>query len=93
MRFVKILGDPLEAVGLSKQRPVTGFVSGAAKQLAVHEAFNGENRMAVSLLPILRKTVTHQREGAAGKIGPMTSVGQNDKTAVLSQQMEAGPAL
>ena len=43
--------------------------------------------------PILGELLADQRQSAAGEIGPIASIGQDHKPAILSQQMEAGPML
>ena len=81
---IEILRHTSEPIGLPQQLPARGFVGGAAKELAVHEAFHRHNRMAISLLPFLGKPSADQPEGAAGQVGPLGPVDQHHKTAVLS---------
>lgn len=56
VRDVEILADAGETGGGPEGVPVSGFGSGAAEDLGVHETFHGEEGMAIDGLPVVGKT-------------------------------------
>jgi hypothetical protein len=54
---VVVLAGAFKALGLAEEGPSLGFVGGAAEELAVDEAFEGKDGMALALLPVVAEAV------------------------------------
>ena len=65
---VVICGVPAKSLRLAQQGPALRAVTGAAKPLAVDEALDRQDRMAVSTLPVRAQPREVEREDARGEI-------------------------
>src|SRR5919108_6290242 len=86
---VKILPVPFKALGRPQLLPARCLVTGAPKTLWVHKGLHQQNRMTKGLLPILSQPLTEQLQNATAQIGPLASGGQNEKAAILGNEMPA----
>lgn len=93
MPFIEILRDTGVAAGIVQAGPAGGFVSRAAKQLPVDEAFHPDDGVVPASQPILGEPGTAQGQGTGGQIGQLMRVGQNAEAGVVGPEMPAAGQL
>ena len=86
MRDIKILCDSAKTGRRSKQRPIRRFIQGAAKKLFIDKTFDGQNRMAVVGLPVLREPIQAKLHRPRAQVGKLGAIGEDEKTAVLADK-------
>ena len=93
MGDVRILAHAGEAGGGPEGVPAGGLVSGAAKELGVHETFHGDDGMTVGGQPVGGEPRATQGQGARGQVGELARFGEEQEAGVVGQQMQAAAAL
>ena len=84
---VEILPGTFKPFGLAQGLPARRLVAGAPIALGIDEGFREQHGMTEVFLPILTEAITRQLEHAGGEVGPLASGRQDEKTAVLSEEV------
>ena len=77
----------MKAFGVSDRSPVVGFIDGSLEARGIDEGFEQQHGMSESGLPVGGQSFSAQGQDARGQVWQMP-VGQDQKTAVVGQQIE-----
>lgn len=96
---VEILAGAPAALGVTQQCPTAGLVAGAAKLLPIDKTSRHPNRVPVEVGPILAEPLQARLEEAAGQVGHMpvlydqeaAAIGNERESALLLRSAPADP--